>query len=189
MHLKDCSKKSKKYSSEISSSTTKNSLQPTSMHQTAIPKFTYNKTKISAKYQNKLKDAELKFVIGGGHSFNSLENNGILELLQLAIEIGSNYGLLDIHDIFFGCKTIRECLLKKFNAYLKSIREILDEPIKTHCLAATCDLWSDDFVKRSYLDFSVFWVTKDYQLKHSLLRCKYFEEESKTAVNIWNECE
>ncbi len=135
-----------------------------------------------------MKNAELKFIVAGSHSLNSLENNGILELLQVGIEIGSNYGMIDIHDVFYGRKTIRECLLIKFDAYLKSIRHVLDEPIKEHCLAATCDLWTDDFVKRTYLDFTVFWVTKEYELKHTLLRCKYFEEDSKTAMNIWNEC-
>lgn len=119
---------------------------------------------------------------------NSLENDGILELLQLGIEIGNDYGKVDVHDIFYGRKTIRAYLMIKFDLYLKRIRDILYEPIKEHCLAATCDLWTDDFAKRSYLDFTVFWVTKEYELKHSLLRCKYFEQEAKTAVNIWQEC-
>jgi hypothetical protein len=96
--------------------------------------------------------------------------------------------MLDVRDIFYGRKTIREYLLTKFDTYVKSIRHLLDEPIREHCLAATCDLWTDDFQKRTYLDFTVFWVTNDYILKHSLLRCKYFEEVSKTAVNIWHEC-
>ncbi|CAF1406608.1 unnamed protein product [Adineta steineri] len=187
-HLKECSHKLKKRPHVISSSSTTNTLpQPPSLLQTFIPKFTYNKNKLSAKYQNKLKDAELKFVVAGSHSLNSLENNGILELLQLGIEIGSNYGMLNIHDIFYGRKTIREHLLAKFDLYLKTIRNFLNEPIQEHCLAATCDLWTDDYAKRSYLDFTVFWTTKDYELKHSLLRCKYFEAESKTAVNIWKE--
>ncbi|CAF2083912.1 unnamed protein product [Rotaria magnacalcarata] len=159
----------------------------TSSSQKSKAKFTYNKNKISNKYQTKLKEAELMFIVAGSHSFNSLENNGILELLQLGIEIGSHYGMLDVHDIFYGRKTIREYLLLKFDAYLKSIRQVLDEPIKSHCLAATSDLWTDDFAKRTYLDFTVFWVTEEYELKHSMLRCKYFEEDSKTAVNIWYE--
>ncbi|CAF0937106.1 unnamed protein product [Rotaria sordida] len=120
-------------------------------------------------FENKLKDAELKFVVAGSHSLNLLENNGILELLQVDIKIGSHYGMLDIHDIFYGRKTIREYLLTKFDAYLKTIRNILGEPIKEHCLAATYDLWTDDFAKRTYLDFTVFWTTKEYELKHSLL--------------------
>ncbi|CAF1065284.1 unnamed protein product, partial [Rotaria sordida] len=120
-------------------------------------------------FENKLKDAELKFVVAGSHSLNSLENNGILELLQVDIKIGSHYGMLDMHDIFYGHKTIREYLLIKFDAYLKTIRNILGESIKEHCLAATYDLWTDDFAKRTYLDSTVFWTTKEYELKHSLL--------------------
>ena len=62
-------------------------------------------------------------------------------------------------------------------------------PSNRHCVAATCDLWSDDMVKRSYLDFTVFWTDDDYQLHHCLLRCKHFPNETKTAINIWNEIE
>ena len=53
--------------------------------------------------------------------------------------------------------------------------------------SAACDLWTDDTIKRSYLDFTVFWVTDKHELRHCLLRCKHFSEDSKTAMNIWQE--
>ncbi|CAF1647204.1 unnamed protein product, partial [Didymodactylos carnosus] len=127
-----------------------------------------NKNKISDKYQAKLKDAELKFVVAGSHSFNSLENNGILELLQVRIEIGGHYGLMDVHDVFYGRKTIREQLLLKFDTYIKSIRSVLNEPIKEHCLAATCDLWTDDMVKRIFESSTLQnMVPSYYKMAHS----------------------
>jgi len=43
-------------------------------------------------------------------------------------------------------------------------------------------------MKRSYLDFTVFYVNNDYELKHSLLRCKHFDEQ-KSRINIWHEIE
>jgi hypothetical protein len=43
-------------------------------------------------------------------------------------------------------------------------------------------------MKRSCLDFTVFFVTDIYELKHTLLRCKHFDEE-KTGINIWHEIE
>ena len=41
-------------------------------------KFAYYKNALPDKYKLKLKDVELKFVITRFHSFNSLENDGIL---------------------------------------------------------------------------------------------------------------
>ena len=131
-----------------------------------------------------LKDAELTFVTAGSHSFNALENDGVLDLVQTAIDIGAQMGKVNVRDIFYGRKTIRNEAMIRFNHFSTMIRQIIDKPIKNHCIAGTCDLWTDDYVKRSYLDFSVFWVTDDYKLNHCLLRCKHFPENSKTAVNI-----
>ncbi|KAF9754356.1 Transposable element Hobo transposase, partial [Nosema granulosis] len=152
------------------------------------PKFAYNKKVLPEKYKLKLKDAELKFVVAGSHSFNSLENDGLLTLIQTGIEIGANFGLVDIHDIFYGRQSIREDALSKLAQYTHQIRSLLEEPIKQHCIAATTDLWTDDLMKRSYLDFTVFFVNDAYELKHSLLRCKHFDE-AKTGINIWHEIE
>ncbi|CAF4762223.1 unnamed protein product [Rotaria sp. Silwood2] len=152
-----------------------------------MPRFAYNKNQLTENLQKQLKDAELKFVTAGSHSFNALENDGILDLMQIAIEIGAQMGKVNIHDIFYGRKTIRNEAINKFNHFSTTIRQILEEPIKNHCVAATCDMWSDDYVKRSYLDFSVFWATQEYKLSHCLLRCKHFTEDNKTGINIWQE--
>ncbi|CAF3156368.1 unnamed protein product [Rotaria socialis] len=133
------------------------------------PKFAFNKNALSEKYKLKLKDAELKFVVAGSHSFNSLENARILTLIQTSIEIGANFGLVDVQDIFYGRKTIHEEALLKFTQYTTQIRSLLDEPIQQHCLAGTDDIWTDDLMKRSYLDFTVFFVNYAYELKHTIL--------------------
>jgi hypothetical protein len=117
-----------------------------------------------------------------------LENDGILELLQAGIEIGANIGLVDVKDIFYGRQTIRQEALSKFDRYVHHIRSLLEEPIKQHCVAAIADLWTDDLMKRSYLDFTVFFIDDKHELKHSLLRCKHFDQE-KSGINIWHEIE
>ncbi len=55
----------------------------------------------------KLTDAELKFAVAGSHSFNTLENGGLLDLFQLNIEIGAKNVLINIRDIFDGREIIR----------------------------------------------------------------------------------
>ena len=104
----------------------------------------------------KLKDAELKFVTAGSHSFNSLENGGLLDLLQVGIEIRAEHGLVNIKHIFYGRKTILQEAINKFELFVSSVCSLLDEPVKRYCVATACDLSSDDIIKRSYLDLTVF---------------------------------
>ncbi|CAF1217091.1 unnamed protein product [Didymodactylos carnosus] len=114
-------------------------------------KFAFNA--LPEKYKSKLKDAELRFAVAGSHSCNALENDGILTLVHTGIdEIGADIGLVDVCDVFYR-KTIREEALVEFDEYVKQIRSTLDETIKQHCLTATPDLWTDNLMKRRYLDF------------------------------------
>ena len=152
------------------------------------PKFVFNKKALPEKYKLKLKNAELKFIVAGSHSFRSLENDEILQLVQTGIDIGANIGLVDVHDIFYGRQTVREEILLKFNQYTDQVLAILEEPARKHYVAATTDLWTDVIMKRTYLDFTIFFVNDDYVLNHTLLRCKHFEGK-KTRINIWREVE
>ena len=33
------------------------------------------------------------------------------------------------------------------------------------------------------------WIDSNWHQKHAILRCKHFEEQSKNAINLWNEIE
>lgn len=183
-HVKECRMHAKK-----GQPITSTDVEPkqSGLIQTHIPRFAFNKNLLTDHLQTQLKDAELKFVTAGSHSFNALENDGLLDLFQVGIDIGAKMGKVNVRDIFYGRKTIRQEALARFMQFSDEIRQTLEEPIKQHCVAATCDLWTDDYIKRSYLDFTVFWSTEDFKLHHCLLRCKHFPEESKTSINIWQE--
>ena len=184
VHVKECKAKQNKVINNIQSSVSTASSSKTST-QPSISQFTYNKNQLNDNLAVELKDAKIKFVIAGSHSFNSLENSSLLALLQVGIEIRAKNGLVNVSDIFFYVrKTIRQEAINKFELFVLSIRSLLDELVKRHCVAATCDLWSNDIVKRSYLDFTVFWSDYNYQLYHCLLHCKYFPNEIKMAINI-----
>jgi hypothetical protein len=183
-HVKECRARPIKISSSTSTDVAPQESTPV---QTLIPRFAYNKNQLSERLQTQLKDAELKFVAAGSHSFNALENDGVLDWVQTAIDIGAQMGKVNVCDIFYGRKTIRAEAITKFNHFSTTIRRILEEPIKSHCIAAMCDMWTDDYIKRSYLDFSVFWATDEYKISHCSLRCKHYSEDSKTGLNIWQE--
>jgi hypothetical protein len=133
-HLKQCKSKSK---TNLINNQAQNGQTTASAIQ---PKFAYNKRALPEKYKLKLKDVELKFVVAGSHSFNSLENDGLLKLFQTSIEIDANIGLVDVKDIFYDRKSIREEALSKFDRYTQQIRSLLEEPIKQHRISATADL-------------------------------------------------
>ena len=155
--------------------------------QTLMPRSSYNKNQLSQQLQRNLKGAELKFITAGSHSFNALENDGVLYLVQTAIDIGAQMGRVNVRDVFYGRKTIRIEAMAKFKNFSTTIRQVIDEPTKNHCVAATCDMWTDDNLKRCYLEFSVFWTNDKFKLSHRLLRYKHLPEASKKNMNIWQE--
>ncbi|CAF1053867.1 unnamed protein product [Rotaria magnacalcarata] len=87
-----------------------------------MPRFAYNKSQLNERLQKQLKDAELKFVTAGSHSFYALENGGVLDLVQTAIDVDAQVGKLNAHDIFYGPKTIRGEAISKFNHFSTTIR-------------------------------------------------------------------
>jgi len=123
-HLEQCKAKPK---INLNNNQTQRTQTALSINQ---PKFAYYKKSLPDQYKSKLKDAELKFVVTGSHSFNLLENYGILNLVQTGIEIDANVGLIDVKDIFYGRQTIRQEALSKFEQYTNHIRSLSEQPFK-----------------------------------------------------------
>ncbi|KAI6660232.1 hypothetical protein LOD99_10468 [Oopsacas minuta] len=78
-----------------------------SQHPT-ISNFVTAKEGLSKGLAENLKLAETKFVISGMHSFLSVEEDGLLDLVQTCIKIGNEVGNIDVKTIWYGRKTIRE---------------------------------------------------------------------------------
>jgi hypothetical protein len=60
----------------------------------------------------------------------------------------------------------------------------LAEPLSADALTLTLDLWSDNYVHRSYLDIHAFWVDKTFNLKNCILAVRHFGTERHTGGNI-----
>jgi len=88
------------------------------------------------------------------HSFKSGEHSGLLNLAQTCVDIGARCGKTDIHDIWFGRKTICDECFNKYISYKKKITEEIKIYALERTLSATTDLWRDDIVGRYYLDFT-----------------------------------
>ena len=121
------------------------------------------------------------------HSFQSVEHDGLLHLAQRCVDIGASFGRVNVADVWYGRESIHhECEIK-FQQYKREIMSIIRPFIDDQTVAATADLWRDDSVQRYYLDFTIFYIDNAWELKHVLIRCKYFEEQSKSAINIRRE--
>ncbi len=116
------------------------------------------------------------------HSFQSVEQNGLLELAQTCVDVSATFGRVDVSDYWYGRKSIRDEYELKFHQHMKDIKSIIQPHINNRTMSATTDLWRDHVVQRYYLDFTVFYLRDKWQLKHNLLRCKYFDEQSKSAT-------
>ncbi|CAF1541719.1 unnamed protein product, partial [Rotaria sordida] len=118
-----------------------------------------------------------------------VRDDGLLQLAHTCVHIGATFGRVNVENIWYGRQSIRnECELK-FHQYREDIKSIIQPYINDRTVSATVDLWRDDIIQRYYLDFTIFYMTEHWQLKHGILRCKYFDEQSKSAINIWSEIE
>ena len=138
-HVKQC----RPYSSSITFSTSKRTdgvPKESALVQALKPRFTYNKNQLSQQLQRNLKDAELKSIIAGSHSFNVLENDAVLDLKQTAIDSSAQLDRISVRDVIYGRKTIRTETMAKFRHFSTTIRQVIDEPIKNHRVAATFDI-------------------------------------------------
>ena len=89
------------------------------------------------------------------HSFKSVEHTGLTRLAQTCISIGARWGKIDVRDIWYGRKTIRDECHSKFISQKHRIKNEIKSYAKDRTLSATVDLWRDDFIARYYLDFTV----------------------------------
>ena len=174
-HVQDCSAKIDK--------------QARSSQQQKLSSFAYVKKNLSHNFAQKLMLAEVEFVVSGMHSFAAVEDRGLLSLAQTLISIGVNNGNVEVQDVWYGRKTIQEYTVMQLREYWNKVRTLIAEPIQRGHVACTTDLWTDDMIKRTYLDFTVFWIDSTWELRHSMMRCKVFEEDRKTGENIKKELE
>jgi hypothetical protein len=161
--------------------------QSCSSGQPSVANFVMVKKGLSSAQANKLKVAELKYVVGGMHSFLSIEQEGLLNLAQTCIGIGSEVGNVQVNSIWYGRKTVQTTAIEEYNKFTVKLKEMLASSIIAREVATCTDLWTDDHKKRSYLDVTAFWLDEGWNLKHTMLRCKLFEAERKTAENIKQE--
>ena len=95
--------------------------------QKKVSSFAYVKKNLSQNLAQKLKLAEVEFVVSGMHSFAAVEDQGLLSLAQTLISIGVNDGNVQVPDIWYGRKTVQEYTVKQLSEYWNSVKSLIAE--------------------------------------------------------------
>lgn len=144
-----------------------------------------NKTlRLSESEKLDIKTAELEFCVRGYHAFHSVENDGLIKLLQQFVNMSATHGRFNVSDVIYGRKTISLYCKEKAAVIRERITEVLVEPQLAEAVAVTLDLWTDEYKHTSYLDVHVFWIDKSFEMKHQVLAVRHFGTERHTAENI-----
>ena len=140
--------------------------------------------KLNESEKVNIKNAELQFCVRGYHSFNSLENDGLVTLLQTFANTAAKHGRFDVKDALYGRNTISSFCKEKVVIVKDSLRLKRQEPKEAESISVTLDLWTSNFNNKSYIDVHAFWVDDLFQLKHQCLAVSHFGTERHTAENI-----
>lgn len=133
------------------------------------------------EWKARIKDTEVKYVASGLRPFREVEDPGLIEMVQLGIDLGSEFGQIDAKECLVGRKTVAEELKTTSEKYRQEMAKTLQKPIATREISGSMDLWRDMF-RRYYLDFSVSWL-EGWNLRSTQMRCGLFDQ-AKTAENI-----
>lgn len=115
----------------------------------------------------------------------SIEGEGFKQLGQFLLDVGAKYGKIDIADILLHPTTVSrhiETTTKEIrNNIFKDLFFIIE---KKYC-ASTCDLWTDNFRRNSYMSVTLHYIDDNWELNNRLLHTGQFPmNESKTGENI-----
>jgi hypothetical protein len=129
-----------------------------------------------------VKTAEVRLVCEAGLSFAVVDNPAFRSFAQLMIQIGSKHGNIDVDDVLYGRRTIRDTVFEKMSECQKEIKKQVAISSRRNAVSFCTDMTTDDVNKNPYSDFTVFWVN-EWKLQHALYKCEFFPEKH-TAQNL-----
>ncbi|CAF1155607.1 unnamed protein product [Adineta steineri] len=159
--------------------TNNNNKRTTSSSSSTQPKLNsmmniFKKVKLNEKEINTVKDLACSWICRDMRSFKIIEDNGLKQLLQEFVILGSKYGEFDVANALRGADAISDHIYNLANEYRSILKDILQEPLESGCICVSPDLWSDDHKKIPYLGITATFVTKHFEYKIVDLCCKPF---------------
>ena len=103
---------------------------------------------ITASEKEELKKLLLTHVVEGMHSFHSVEEATLQELVQLGVRMGQRHPGCNISTDWAGRRTIARTVLARYEEMEALIKEKLEYPLQNNCISLTTDIWTDNVRKR-----------------------------------------
>ena len=88
---------------------------------------------------------------------NYVEQPSLSALIQFGAKMEINHPF-NINSVMVGRRTVARNVDDQFNKLLSKMKNVLMYSISEETIGLTCDMWTDKFCKRSYLDISAFYL-------------------------------
>lgn len=116
---------------------------------------------------------------------SAIEGNGFKNFGQILLDVGAKFGKIDISDILPHPTTVSRHINKTANEFRNNIFKDLFFIINKKYCASTCDMWTDNYRKNSYMSITPHYIDDNWKLNNRLLSTGQFPiNESKTGENI-----
>ena len=136
----------------------------------------------SVKAKQQGKDAVGKACAEDMLSFEAVAGSeGMLDLLQSMVDIGSTYGRVDVRELLPEPCTISEHVKKEAKKIRAKIIPAIKKAMRDGACAATIDGWTDDFTKQKYICLTVHFVNSQWELETEYLVTIAVDDEEESG--------
>jgi len=132
-----------------------------------------------------MKQKEAEYCVASYHSFRSVENVCLRNMLQTCVDFGAKYGKVDVGEFLSGRKAVSretENLALKTKNVIRNER--LKQQIEDSTVSLCIDLYTDNFRKKAYMDVHATWIDREFTMEHAVLAVRHFGTQAHTALNI-----
>ena len=144
-----------------------------------------NKIQIGADVKKNLLDDIVKWMAKDCRPFAAISGTGFKSLAQAFIKIGAKYGEnVDIDDLLPDETTVSRNLKSWADEKKTEFSSELKKAVEETSVAATTDLWTDNYVQRTFLGVTVHYVHNGKKITNRVLGIKSMDFERSTADNI-----
>lgn len=125
-----------------------------------------------------------KWVIEDCRPFSSVSGSRFKEIVKHFIKIGATYGeCVDVDDMLPDATTISRKCQKEAEECKANISKELKEVVCSGGVSITTDLWTDNYVKRTFLGATLHYQ-KEYQTVDIILGIKSMDFQRSTSTNV-----
>lgn len=116
---------------------------------------------------------------------SAINGEGFKSFGQFLLDTGTTFGRTNITDILPHPTTISRHIQKTAKEIRNELFKYIYVSIKKKLCASTCDMWTDNYRKNSYMSITLHYIDSNWELDNRLLMTGQFPSyEAKTGENI-----